>query len=95
MANNKTDKKTGKKVLGKAKTESKISLFQKIRNFWNNSSNNTPSDDSDNMSKAEITRFCIGAMLFVVSSFILLSLVSHLFTVTEDSTWVEGDRAHN
>ena len=83
MANNKTDKKTGKKVLGKAKTESKISLFQKIRNFWNNSSNNTPSDDSDNMSKAEITRFCIGAMLFVVSSFILLRYFGEARIVVE------------
>lgn len=95
MTSNKTDKRTPKKGQGKAKTEPKISLFQKTRNFWNNSSNSTASDDSDNMSRAEITRFCIGAILFVVSSFILLSLVSHLFTVTEDSTWVEGDRAHN
>lgn len=95
MANNKTDKKTVKKGQGKVPTKSNISIIQKIRSFWNNSSNTTVSDDTDNMSKAEITRFCIGAILFVVSSFILLSLISYFFTVTEDSILTEGDRVHN
>lgn len=95
MANTKIDKRTVKKGQSKTKNESKSSYFQKIRNFWNGSSDSAPTDNSDNMSKAEITRFCIGAVLFIVSCFIFLSLVSHLFTATEDSTWVEGDRAHN
>ena len=95
MANTKIDKRTVKKGQGKTKNEPKSSYFQKIRNFWKGSNDSAPTDNSDNMSKAEITRFCIGAVLFIVSCFIFLSLVSHLFTATEDSTWVEGDRAHN
>lgn len=95
MANTKIDKRTVKKGQSKTKNEPKSSYFQKIRNFWNGSNDSAPTDNSDNMSKAEITRFCIGAVLFIVSCFIFLSLVSHLFTATEDSTWVEGDRAHN
>lgn len=95
MANTKIDKRTVKKGQSKTKNEPKSSYLQKIRNFWKGSSDSAPTDNSDNMSKAEITRFCIGAVLFIVSCFIFLSLVSHLFTATEDSTWVEGDRAHN
>ena len=95
MANTKIDKRTVKKGQSKTKNEPKSSYFQKIRNFWKGSSDSAPTDNNDNMSKAEITRFCIGAVLFIVSCFIFLSLVSHLFTATEDSTWVEGDRAHN
>lgn len=95
MANTKIDKRTVKKGQSKTKNEPKSSYFQKIRNFWKGSSDSAPTDNNDNMSNAEITRFCIGAVLFIVSCFIFLSLVSHLFTATEDSTWVEGDRAHN
>ena len=95
MANTKIDKRTVKKGQSKTKNEPKSSYLQKIRNFWKGSSDSAPTDNNDNMSKAEITRFCIGAVLFIVSCFIFLSLVSHLFTATEDSTWVEGDRAHN
>lgn len=95
MANTKIDKRTVKKGQSKTKNEPKSSYFQKIRNFWKGSSDSAPTDNNDNMSNAEITRFCIGALLFIVSCFIFLSLVSHLFTATEDSTWVEGDRAHN
>ena len=95
MANTKIDKRTVKKGQSKTKNEPKSSYFQKIRNLWKGSSDSAPTDNNDNMSNAEITRFCIGAVLFIVSCFIFLSLVSHLFTATEDSTWVEGDRAHN
>ena len=95
MANTKIDKRTVKKGQSKTKNEPKSSYFQKIHNFWKGSSDSAPTDNNDNMSNAEITRFCIGAVLFIVSCFIFLSLVSHLFTATEDSTWVEGDRAHN
>lgn len=95
MANTKIDKRTVKKGQSKTKNEPKSSYFQKIHNFWKGSNDSAPTDNNDNMSKAEITRFCIGAVLFIVSCFIFLSLVSHLFTATEDSTWVEGDRAHN
>ena len=95
MANNKTDKKTVKKGQNKAQIKSTTSFLQKMRNLWSGFNKMPSSEASDEMSKAEITRFCIGAILFVISSFILLSLVSHLFTATEDSAWVEGDRAHN
>lgn len=95
MANNKTDKKTIKKGQNKSQIKSTTSFLQKMRNLWSGFNKMPSSEASDEMSKAEITRFCIGAILFVISSFILLSLVSHLFTATEDSAWVEGDRAHN
>lgn len=95
MANNKTDKKTVKKGQNKSQIKSTTSFLQKMRNLWSGFNKMPSSEASDEMSKAEITRFCIGAILFVISSFILLSLVSHLFTATEDSAWVEGDRAHN
>lgn len=95
MANNKIDKKTVKKGQNKSQIKSTTSFLQKMRNLWSGFNKMPSSEASDEMSKAEITRFCIGAILFVISSFILLSLVSHLFTATEDSAWVEGDRAHN
>ena len=63
MANTKIDKRTVKKGQSKTKNEPKSSYFQKIHNFWKGSNDSAPTDNSDNMSKAEITRFCIGAVL--------------------------------
>lgn len=58
--------------------------------------NKQPSVDAeDGMTKAEITRFCIGAAIFIISCFILLSITSHLFTAMADASWQEGERAHN
>lgn len=95
MATNKNGKNPPKKGNGKNMPEPKKSLFFRIRSFWKGMKGEPVVDDADAMPKAEITRFCIGAVLFVVSSFILLSITSHLFTATEDSTWIPGERAHN
>ena len=96
MANNKTNKNTGKKATPNSKNAPKESLWSKAKMFFA-SMNATAQNSSteDEMPKAEITRFCIGAIIFIISCFILLSLTSHLFTATEDSTWIEGERAHN
>ena len=96
MANNKTNKNTGKKATPNSKNAPKESLWSKAKMFFdsmNDTAQNSSTDDE--MPKAEITRFCIGAIIFIISCFILLSLTSHLFTATEDSTWIEGERAHN
>ncbi len=96
MANNKTNKNTGKKATPNSKNAPKESLWSKAKMFFdsmNATAQNSSTDDE--MPKAEITRFCIGAIIFIISCFILLSLTSHLFTATEDSTWIEGERAHN
>lgn len=95
MANNKSEKNTARNTNARKKVQSKNNVFTKIRNFWQGMRGNTPTEDSGGMTNAEITRFCIGALLFIISSFILLSITSHLFTAIEDSTWIEGDRAHN
>lgn len=96
MAHNKTDKKATKNVNNKSAQDSSNGILDKTKKFWKDMSGEeakTASDDG--MSKAEITRFCIGAVIFVISCFILLSITSHLFTATEDSTWIEGERAKN
>ena len=95
MANAKTEKNNTKKPTAKKKPEAKVGIFQKISAFWNGMRGENPETDSDTMSKAEITRFCFGALLFLVSCFILLSITSHMFTALPDSTWHEGERAHN
>lgn len=96
MANTKTTKNTDKRSRDKVTTQQKTGLLARIKKSFakdNFSTGNT--DSSDELPKSEIVRFCIGAIIFVISSFILLSIVSHFFTATEDSTWVEGERAHN
>lgn len=95
MANVKTDKSSTKKNTTKKKPETKAGMLQKISAFWNGMRGDNSDIDSDSMSKAEITRFCFGALLFLVSSFILLSITSHIFTALPDSTWQEGQPAHN
>lgn len=96
MARNKTDKKPIKKGGTNTETNSGNGIFGKTKSFWKDmSGDDTQATTDDGMSKAEITRFCIGAVIFVISCFILLSITSHLFTAAEDSTWTEGERAKN
>ena len=97
MANNKTEKKTTKKPKNNAKQPLKESFWGKVKHLLSKKiGSDTPAtDEPEGMPRAEITRFCIGALLFIISCFILLSLTSHLFTATEDSTFMEGDQAHN
>ena len=97
MANNKTEKKTTKKPKNNTKQPLKESFWGKVKHLLSKKigSDTLATDEPEGMPRAEITRFCIGALLFIISCFILLSLTSHLFTATEDSTFMEGDQAHN
>ena len=96
MANTKTTKNTDKRSKNKVTPQQKTGLLARIKKFFTKSNvAPTPVDSSDELPKSEIFRFCVGAIIFVISSFILLSIVSHFFTAAEDSTWVEGERAHN
>ena len=97
MANNKTEKKSIKKPKNNAKQPLKEGFWSKAKHFLSRKigSDTSNTEEPEGMPRAEITRFCIGALLFIISCFILLSLTSHLFTATEDSTYIEGDQAHN
>ncbi len=94
-----TDKKNVKTSTRKPKDkqqEAKAeSLFSRSQRFWQDMNKQPSADKSEGMTKAEITRFCIGATLFIISCFILLSIASHLFTAVADASWREGERAHN
>ena len=95
MANNKTEKKTTKSTKNKVEPKSSPNFFSKTIQFFKDMRGGTTTNNPDEMPKAEIVRFCIGAILFIVSSFILLSITSHLFTAKEDDSWIEGTPAHN
>lgn len=100
MANSKAEQKNTKKkdkatTNAKAMQESRESIFSSMRGFWKGMNGEPSKNTVDGMSNAEITRFCIGAILFIVSCFILLSITSHIFTAAEDSTWVSGQHARN
>ena len=96
MTNTKSTKNTDKRSRDKSTPQQTTGILAKIKSFFTkNNVTPTTADGSDDLPKSEIFRFCIGAVIFVISSFILLSIVSHFFTAAEDSTWVEGERAHN
>ncbi len=95
MADKKNDKCTVKKPKDKQQTVQSDGFFSKSQRFWKDMNQQPSTNTSDGMTKAEITRFCIGAILFIISCFILLSITSHLFTAIADSSWREGERAHN
>lgn len=95
MANTKSNRNTGKKAESKTAAPVQEGFWSKIFKFWKDMKGDSSAEDTDGMSNAEITRFCIGAIIFVVSCFILLSITSHLFTAMEDSTWRDGERAQN
>jgi S-DNA-T family DNA segregation ATPase FtsK/SpoIIIE len=97
MANNKMEKKSTKKPKNNAKQPQKESFWDKLKCLTSKKTGNDTSntDEPEGMPRTEIIRFCIGAFVFIISCFILLSLTSHLFTATEDSTYVEGEQAHN
>ncbi len=94
-----TDKKNVKSPSKKTKDKQQVAptenLFSKSKNFWQDMNKQPSADKAEGMTKGEITRFCLGAVLFFVSCFILLSIASHPFTAIADSSWQEGERAHN
>lgn len=95
MADKKNGKYTVKKQKDNKQTEQSEGFFSKSQRFWQDMNKQPSTNASDGMTKAEITRFCIGATIFIISCFILLSITSHLFTAIADSSWREGERAHN
>ena len=95
MADKKSEKTTTKKPKDKQKEVKTEGFLAKSQRFWQDMNKQPSKDDADGMTKAEITRFCIGAILFIISCFTLLSITSHLFTAMADSSWSEGERAHN
>lgn len=95
MAENKTPKKTPKSAKNKNNEKTPQNFFTKTIQFFKDMRGDSTNANPDEMPKAEIVRFCFGAVLFVVSCFILLSITSHLFTAKEDDSWIEGNAAHN
>ncbi len=95
MTDKKSEKNTPKKSKDKQQDIKTEGFFSKSQRFWQDMNKQPSTNEADGMTKAEITRFCIGATLFIISCFILLSITSHLFTAMADSSWCEGERAHN
>ncbi len=95
MADKKNTKDNKKKTKGKEAEKTSEGVLARAKRFWQDMNKQPSANKADGMSKAEITRFCIGALLFVVSCFVLLSIASHMFTGMADSSWREGERAHN
>ena len=93
MAKTNQDKNSRKKGRG----DSNGSAIQGMRTLWNEM-NAEPSDNTgQGMSKGELIRFAFGAILFLVSCFILLSIASHLVTAGADDGFPKypGARAAN
>ena len=88
MAHNKkdNDRKTGK---GNSKPR------KSWREFFGELRGSGKVSEEDAMKHDEVVRFSLGGVLFIVSVFVLLSIVSHLFTGAEDQSWTAGSRAHN
>ena len=95
MVKNKNEKNKGKQSTTGTVQENRGKRLDGIKKIWQETKGNQDNNDVDSMPNAEIRRFCIGAILFLVSCFIFLSILSHPFTVMHDSTWIEGERAHN
>ena len=95
MADKKSEKSTTRKPKDKKQAVQPDSMLSKSQRFWHDMNKQPSADNSEGMTRGEITRFCIGATLFIVSCFILLSITSHLFTAMADSAWREGERANN
>ena len=97
MAKTNQDKNT-RKHTGKGRgSDSNGSAIQNMRTLWNEM-NSEPSDTTgQGMSRGELIRFGFGAILFLVSCFILLSIASHLVTAGADDGFpkYEGARAAN
>lgn len=94
-SNNTSNKKNQSKKTSKVKVAEKRSwreFFGQMKEEWFGS---REYEDTEDMPKGEIIRFSIGGVMFVVSSFILLSLTSHLFTGDLDQSWQQGARAFN
>lgn len=103
MASTKTTKTNKTKDSKDKKTTSKPTPqatgptpLQKIITFWKEMTDYDHEGGADGMTKAEITRFCLGAILCLASCFMLLSIISHIFTGHLDARFdYEHVRASN
>ena len=95
--NNKTKDSKDKKTSAKAAPQAPgPTPLQKIKTFWKEMTDYDHESRADGMTTAEITRFCFGAILCLVSCFMLLSIISHIFTGPLDARYGgEGIRASN
>ena len=97
MAKTNQDKNTSKQTSKGKGSDSGSSAIQGIRTLWNEM-NADPSDTTgQGMSRGELVRFAFGAILFLVSCFVLLSIASHLVTAGADDAFPRypGARAAN
>ena len=74
MANTKNEKKTTKKTNPKKASSTpstSVGFFARIKSFFKSNKPVTQPDitDDEGMSNAEITRFCTGAIIFLVSHY--------------------------
>ena len=84
MANKKSDKNTTLKKKKKTAPSRRNSFFSVWNWFKENVSDQNDISNEHDMTRQENIRFIVGAILSIVSAFILLALVSYLFTGAED-----------
>ena len=84
MANKKSDKNTTLKKKKKTAPSRRNSFFSIWNWFKENVSDQNDISNEHDMTRQENIRFIVGAILSIVSAFILLALVSYLFTGAED-----------
>ena len=89
MANPKTDKSRKKKDEDIKPRRSWRDFF---REFFSTGAEVTPEEA---LKRNDKLRFGLGGVLFIVSVFTLLSIVSHIFTGGMDQSWAPGVRANN
>ncbi len=97
MGKTSQDKNIHKRTSKNIQDEPKTSVIEGVRTLWKEM-NSAPSDTTDDgMSRGEIIRFGLGALLFLVSCFVLLSIASHLVTAGPDDSFPRyaGARAAN
>lgn len=85
------DKTKNKKTLQKTQNTPEPSVLDRVRSLWKEIQNSgDETENPDNMSRGEIIRFAIGSIIFIVSCFLILSIVSHIFTGAQDCSYVEN-----
>lgn len=82
-----TQDKVTKKKVSASKTPAFTQRFFKFKQVFNNNEDNP---EGINMTRRENIRFIIGVILCLISSFIILSLVSHLFTGAADQKLINN-----
>ena len=103
MANNKNNKTTAKKADTRRKKpetepqEVKPDFVDNMKTLWAEMKADPSHRGDDNMTRGEVIRFGTGAVILLLSCFIILCIVSHLFTAPQDNMFQgqEGWHAQN